>query len=241
MVVEKSKTFHPYYKQKAKDFLLEIYYRIFRLPKLENVRLGANIRLNRGTEFEGYNTIYHNVDVRSSKIGRATYISQGSSLPYTKIGRYCSIGQNCNVIIGNHPIENNVATHPAFYSLLSQAGFHFAEETIYESSKHSSKNFVVNIGNGVWLGDYVKIINGVTIGDGAVVAAGALVTKDVPPHSIVGGVPAKLIRNRFSDEDIEFLINHPWYDFSFEKLNQNYRSFLNIEDYKILFEKNKLS
>lgn len=236
MIIEKSKPYQTYYPHKVKEFLQRLYFRVFRYPRLDHVHLGAKIRLNRGTELEGFNTIHHLVDISSSKIGKASYIGEGSSLPYTKIGRFCSIGVHCQVIIGCHPIEDNVATHPAFYSTLSQAGFHFAEETIFPSSKQAEDNFVVTIGHGVWLGDYAKILNGVRIGEGAVVAAGALVTKDVAPYSIVGGVPAKEIRKRFSPEDVEFLLKHPWFDLPFEDLEKNYRSFLHIEDYKKLFD-----
>ena len=77
------------------------------------------------------------------------------------------------------------------------------------------------IGNDVWIGFEAVIMSGVTIGDGAIVGARAVVTKDVPPYTIVGGVPVKEIRKRFSDERISELLNLKWWDWPEEKIQMN--------------------
>jgi len=78
----------------------------------------------------------------------------------------------------------------------------------------------ISIGSDVWIGSNVIILSGVTIGDGAVIGAGAVVTKDIPPYAVAAGVPAKVIKSRFSDEDITLLLSARWWDWDFEKIKR---------------------
>ena len=82
----------------------------------------------------------------------------------------------------------------------------------------------------MWIGYNVTILGGVSIGDGAIVAAGAVVTKDVEPYTIVGGVPAKPLKKRFTDEQIEFLLGFKWWEKDREWIKENKDYFLNIEN-----------
>jgi acetyltransferase-like isoleucine patch superfamily enzyme len=91
----------------------------------------------------------------------------------------------------------------------------------WTDSKHSISKGDIHIGSDCWIGERTIIMSGVTIGDGAVVGAGAVVTKDVPPFAIVGGVPAKIIKYRFSAEKIAFLLKEKWWDWDDEKIKQN--------------------
>lgn len=77
------------------------------------------------------------------------------------------------------------------------------------------------VGNDVWIGYEAVILAGVTIGDGAIIGARAVVTKDVPPYTIVGGVPAKQIRKRFNEETIDTLLKLKWWDWSKERISKN--------------------
>lgn len=77
------------------------------------------------------------------------------------------------------------------------------------------------VGNDVWFGQNVTVLPGVHIGDGAIIGANSVVTKDVPPYAVVGGNPAQLIRKRFDDETIEFLLNLKWWDWPAEKITAN--------------------
>uniref|UniRef100_UPI002603D76B CatB-related O-acetyltransferase n=1 Tax=Clostridium sp. TaxID=1506 RepID=UPI002603D76B len=102
--------------------------------------------------------------------------------------------------------------HPSFYSLKKQYGFTYVKEQKYHEFKYVYDKKSVVIGNDVWIGSYVKIMEGITIADGAIVAAGAIVTKDVPPYAIVAGIPATIIRYRFSKNEREFLNKLNWWN-----------------------------
>ncbi|MBR3225711.1 MAG: CatB-related O-acetyltransferase [Atopobiaceae bacterium] len=125
----------------------------------------------------------------------------------TEIGRYTCIGPNVTTAIGRHPTSGFISQHPAFYSITSPIGFTYVESQKFEEVKYAqkyinSKDYSIVIENDVWIGANVTILDGVTIGNGAVIAAGSIVTKDVDAYSIVGGVPAKHLKYRFESEDI---------------------------------------
>ena len=128
---------------------------------------------------------------------------------YASIGRFTSIGSNVQTIMFRHPTTYPyVSTSPVFYSTKQQCGETFADKETFEECVmlDHKQHCAVAIGNDVWINSNVTIISGVTIGDGAVVLAGAVVTRNVPPYSIVAGVPAKVIKYRFSQTDIEWLL-----------------------------------
>lgn len=173
------------------------------------IKLNSNIY---GTKFIGSNiNIYSRVNLINSRIGKYSYIGQNSICTNIYIGSYCSISSGFTCAFGRHPLDNNVSTHPFFYSKTYNKkleGNRF-EEYKYVDDKRMYK---AKIGNDVWIGTNVTILDGVTIGDGAVIGAGSVVTKDVEAYSIVVGVPAKKIRYRFDKETINFLNNLKWWD-----------------------------
>lgn len=125
-----------------------------------------------------------------------------------KIGKFCSIADTTIMMGGNHHSEW-ITTYP-FNSIMMNEFDNIPEEAV-------SKGDII-IGNDVWIGNDTKIMSGVTIGDGSIIAANAVVTKNVEPYSIVGGVPAKLIKKRFSDKVIDQLLKIRWWDWDKEKL-----------------------
>jgi acetyltransferase-like isoleucine patch superfamily enzyme len=145
----------------------------------------------------------------SCSLDAFSYISPNCILHAVDIGRYCSIG-DAVAILSNHPTDR-LSTHPFTYESIF-AG-EYSGETLHQLP-FSDKLPRTTIGHDVWIGSNVKIIAGVAIGDGCIVGAGSLVTKDLPPFSIVGGVPAKLIRMRFDDHLIERIQSTRWWQFN---------------------------
>ncbi|MFC2097905.1 CatB-related O-acetyltransferase, partial [Bacteroidota bacterium] len=122
--------------------------------------------------------------------------------------------------------DNFVSTHPAFYSKQKQARITFAEKQYFEEYEK------ILIENDVWLGANVIIVDGVKIGNGAMIGAGAVVTKDVPPYAIMGGVPAKIIKYRFEKDKIDFLQKSEWWNKDIDWLKKNYQLFHNIQKFQ---------
>lgn len=175
---------------------------------------------------------------RGCKVGKFTYGYDNllKDFPMAdRIGRYCSINGSAR-IFNNHSMDcittSPILDFPPFYSidvyaerqaLIAKYGKHHENASYQDSAIRDNRT--VTIGNDVWIGANVVILPGVRIGDGAVLAAGAVVTKDVPAYAIVGGVPAKVIRYRFSEEMIHALLQIRWWDWSQEKIEANIEFF----------------
>lgn len=165
----------------------------------------------RRTAFEGWNRIGKRT-LLNGRIGRGSYIGTDCRLD-VDIGRFCSIGSEVRVILGRHPLDAHVSTSPAFYSALHLAPLEFGYDPSVSEVKYAdpSRGVHVLMEHDVWIGDRVSLIGGVTVGTGAVVLAGAVVTKDVPPYAIVGGVPARILRYRFPASVITALLESAWW------------------------------
>ncbi|QJT07511.1 CatB-related O-acetyltransferase [Oceanidesulfovibrio marinus] len=129
------------------------------------------------------------------------------------VGRFCSIAENVRAVIVGHNLEH-VSTYP--FNLL----FHDWPEA-QELTGHPVHKGDLVIGNDVWIGQDSLLLGGVTIGDGAVVGAGAVVSKDVPPYAVVAGNPARVVKKRFSDADIETLLSIRWWDWPLDTVRAN--------------------
>ena len=214
-------------------FVLEFFKFIWRLVQRQalrkkNVDVSSRTRFNNRTVFHGYNKIQADVCVANSEIGRYTYIGERSNLQNCLIGAFCSIARDVAVEAYTHPTRGFVSTSPVFFSTLKQCGKSFVSENRF--TEHLSiEGYNAIIGNDVWIGSQALIIGGVKIGDGAIIAAGSVVTKDVPPFAIVGGVPAKVIRYRFNDDEIKKILKIQWWNKSEEWLLKNKDFFSSID------------
>lgn len=153
-------------------------------------------------------------NVYNISMERYSYIGHDSQITDTKIGAFCSISDHVYIGGAEHPMDW-VSTSPVFQDVkyISGSAKRFAKFELQPPK-------ITEIGNDVWIGHNVTIKQGVTIGDGAVVGSNALVTKDVPPYAVVGGIPAKVIKFRFDEEIIALLLKSRWWELDEKKLSE---------------------
>lgn len=172
--------------------------------------------VNDPQQFEKNNVLYH-YPINHDKL---------------KIGKFCSIACGAKFLFNsaNHTMKS-LSTYP-FPIFFEEWGLDVRDIT----SAWDNKGDIV-IGNDVWIGYEAVIMAGVTIGDGAIIGTRAVVTKDVPPYTIVGGVPAKEIRKLFSEEMIAHLLNAKWWDWPIERISQNIEAIKagKVKQYKITY------
>lgn len=200
------------------------------LLKKRNVIVSTKSFYNTKTKFEGNNKIGIHTSVSGSVIGRNTYIGNNSRLSSCKIGRFCSIASNVKIVASTHPSSVFVSTSPSFFSTLMQNGQSFVDNNKFNELL-SIEGYEAIIGNDVWIGENVIVKGGVRIGDGAIIAMGSVVTKDIPSYAIVGGIPAKIIKYRFTEEQIKKLDEIKWWDKSDSWLQNHVDEFENIETF----------
>lgn len=199
--------------------LPEIYTLFNYLPDIENIKSkNENCRIDTLAKLDRPYRVYN------SSINRYSYLSVNSRVSFTEIGSFCSIGPNFLCGWGVHSV-NGISTSPTFYSSKSYNGF-----SLSLIDKIAERKSIV-IGNDVFIGSNVTILDGVKVGDGAIIATGAVVVKDVPPFAVVGGIPAKLIRYRFSQEQINKLLTIKWWNWPHEKLQKVEKYFFDIDGF----------
>jgi acetyltransferase-like isoleucine patch superfamily enzyme len=195
---------------KEPEWLFKLFYNIYWFQNRYLRKIIRVILLRRkGAEF--YSKILRRIysEYHGVEIGMYSYGAFHQILPTgTVIGRYSSMPRNLLVIIGSHPI-NHLSSFPFFYN----------PDLGYVDKLFITRRTKLIIGNDVYIGLDVTIMPSVTsIGDGAVIAAGSVVVKDVPPFAVVGGNPAKLIKYRFRPETIERIIVSRWWDKDIDEL-----------------------
>jgi len=168
---------------------------------------------------------------KGSFFGKYTYCGFGKFHSPVNIGKYCSIGPGFSIGLTNHNISL-LTTHPFVDSNMVFGGYEEYRDIDYKNKliKKQDERIakIVNIGNDVWIGSNVNIIEGLNIGNGSVLAAGAVVTKDVPPYSVVGGVPAKIIKYRFDEDTINKLEELKWWELDLKDIK--HLDFANINE-----------
>jgi acetyltransferase-like isoleucine patch superfamily enzyme len=160
--------------------------------------------------------------LNSVELGDYSYIGRNCLLQNVKIGKYCSIANDVMIGLGNHPI-NHFSTSPLFYKKNNTLGKTLVSEDLdFEEYKE------IVIENDVWIGARVTILDGVKIGNGSIIASGSVVTKDVPDYAIVGGVPAKILKYRFEERKIKFLLKELWWHKDLEEIKNKMKQLNDI-------------
>lgn len=149
--------------------------------------------------------LFKDVVIINSNIGDYSFVQKNSMLNQADVGKFCSIAMGVVIGPGQHPVHF-VSTHPSFYSATQPVAKTFSDGEYFEPFKRTT------IGNDVWIGHNAVLMDGITVGNGAIIAAGAVVTKDVPDYAIVGGVPARIIKYRFSEDVIHRILNSKWWE-----------------------------
>lgn len=190
------------------------------------VRFTRAVSISANSEFGGANSIGDHTSFKG-KMGYGSYVAENCFIR-ADIGKFCSIGAGVWTLVGSHPYTYPYATtSPMFFSLLNQSMVTFAREQRFEEMLPP-----VQIGNDCWIGNNAQIVGGKVIGDGAVILTGAVVTKDVPPYAVVGGVPARILRYRYDEETIAWLLKVKWWDKPLDWLEENWELLCDMDRLK---------
>lgn len=177
-----------------------------RLCFLKNIITNPNIIVGDYTYYDDFEDVHNfekNVKYHFDFIGDKLII-----------GKFCMIASGVTFIMnGANHLTDAISTYPF-------AIFGHGWENAMEGKTYPTKGDTI-IGNDVWIGHKVTIMPGIKVGDGAIIATNATVTKDVPPYAIVGGNPAAEIKKRFSEEDIEKLLAIKWWDWEIDRISRN--------------------
>jgi virginiamycin A acetyltransferase len=177
-----------------------------RLCFLKNIVKNPNIEVGDFTYYDDFENVGN-----FEKNVRYHFDFTGDTL---KIGKFCMIASDVTFIMnGANHLTEGVSSYP--FAVFGGDWTNAMDGKVYPNRGD------IIVGNDVWLGYKSVVMSGVKIGDGAIIGAYSVVTKDVPPYAIVGGNPAKIIRKRFSDSEIERLLKLAWWDWDFDKISRN--------------------
>lgn len=189
------------------------------IPAIKNSKVDHTSKICSGSHFV------------NSTIQKYSYIGNYCTIIYTNIGAYCPIADNCIIGGASHPM-NWVSTSPVFFSGKNVLRKNFADH-IYSDIR------ITSIGNDVWIGNNCLIKSGVQISDGAIVGMGSVLTKNIGPYEIWAGNPAKMIRKRFSDENIKKLLDYNWWSLDVREVSEIGSNFNDVDKFINEFHKGK--
>ena len=196
--------------------------RIHTTAVLKSCRLGRHVAIG------------ERVVLREVSVGDYSYFERHGEAIYAEVGKFCSIAANVRINALEHPMER-VTTHKISY----RPNEYFKFLGLDQPFRARRREKPVTIGNDVWIGHGAVVMPGLTIGDGAVVGANAVVTRDVAPYTVVAGVPARPLRARFAADIAARLAALAWWDWPAEKLAEAIPDMqaLCVEDFLARWEK----
>lgn len=187
---------------------------VFSIKKITHKHVSLFSLWDNRSKFTPFTHILSGAKLNNVQVGKYSRIGVNCQVTNATIGNFTAIGKDTVITVGQHPTDY-LTSHSIFYKK-GNWGWH--DDWIAPIDFKSDKR--VTIGNDVWIGRQCIILDGVNIGDGAIVATGAVVTKDVPPFAIVGGVPAKVIKYKFPQDVIDRLEEIQWWNLPDEKITE---------------------
>lgn len=205
---------------------------------LNTIHIADDLKIGEGCILAKRVAINENVE-----IGNFTYLNAGKYWitveSNVKIGSFCSIAPGAHIGAGNHEYSY-VTTHPILFDAYYQKILNIPKnKQLAQGLKDKDETTI--IGNDVWIGLNAIIKRGVKIGNGAIIAAGAVVVKDVPDYAIVGGNPAKVIKYRTTEENIQYIAEHSqkmWWNLSKQEISENLDKMYDFDCYLEELKKN---
>ena len=196
--------------------------------RLDGVKLGSGDTIAEhvyltNVSLAEYVNVAHHAEIASSSIGKRTSVGRYTKIRDAKIGSYCSISWDVTIGATAHRLDHS-STHAFWY----RSQFGLADENLFLPASE------VTVGNDVWIGCGAILMPGITIGDGAVVGAGSVVTKDVPPYTVIAGAPAKPLKSRFDSDVAMRLRKTEWWNWSDALLTESMPLFSEPLSFEIL-------
>lgn len=192
----------------------------------KNSTIASNCFINsKVIEIDDFVTLRYGVDIRAAfiKVGRYTNIGKSSSLRgnHIEIGKFCDFGRNISFLISDHDWSK-----ASIRSKLYRDFFQIPKDGLQNKFFLKEQKGPIIVGNDVFIGDNSIILSGVRLGHGSIIGAGAIVTKDVEPYSVVAGNPAVEIKKRFDKETVKKLLKIKWWDWPIDKIKSSKDFFL---------------
>lgn len=188
---------------------------VYRNAVITDSKLGAGVTVGDDTTIArcivGGNVAFNRRSyINDTVFGDFSYAGSNTTINYSHIGKFCSLARNVDIGGFDHDYHK-VTTMPMFRFVQLSKG----------RNPDAGENELCEVGNDVWIAAGAQILHKVTVGDGAVIGGGAVVTKNVPPYAIVAGVPAKIIKFRFDDNTISGLLDIKWWDWPLDVVLAN--------------------
>lgn len=211
----------------SRRWVLHLQKRRLESIKKENPTCRIESTLLNDSRLGQYVGIGQGVELTHCSVDDYSYVANDTKLELVIVGKFCSIGPQCKVGLDRHP-KSFVSTHPIFHAKENESSVKMVRRNdVFDVSPKATR-----IWHDVWFGTNVVLPGGIEIGTGAIIAAGAVVVKDIPPYAIAGGNPARVIRYRFPESQIDDILQSRWWEWSFSEIEKNVDSFQNIEKFK---------
>ncbi|KAB8152154.1 antibiotic acetyltransferase [Kordia sp. TARA_039_SRF] len=192
--------------------MISYFISLFSLKKLTHKAVSFLAYWDKTSSFTKTSEIRRFAKLKSSTVGRYSRINPNCKLANTNVGNFTAIGRDTTIGLGKHPM-NYVSTQNIFYKKNNM-------NNRWVKPINMEPTPPISIGSDVWIGVEAMILDGLTVGDGAVIGARAVVTKNVPPYAIAVGAPAKIIKYRFEQEVIDRLLEIQWWNFTDEEIDK---------------------